>query len=74
MLQQALQEVPQLADELEAELTFSLQAYAEELTGTGQGSNALWLYSKVTSVNHPINVSAQMLPVMSFGGQVSREM
>lgn len=39
--------MPQLADDLEAELTFSLKAYGERLTGAGQDSNALWLYSQV---------------------------
>lgn len=46
LLMQAVQEVPQLADDLEAELTFSLKAYGERLTGAGQDSNALWLYSQ----------------------------
>lgn len=44
---QALQVVPQLAEELEGELTFSLKAYGEHLAEIEQPSNALWLYSQV---------------------------
>eukprot|EP00752_Nemacystus_decipiens_P012097 g10724.t1 len=43
---QVLQSVPQLADELEGELTFSLKAYGEHLATIGQPNNALWLYSQ----------------------------
>ncbi|CAN0238962.1 unnamed protein product, partial [Pylaiella littoralis] len=45
-LMQALQVVPQLAEELEGELTFSLKAYGEHLAEIEQPSNALWLYSQ----------------------------
>lgn len=43
----ALQEVPQLAEELEAELTFSLEAYGKHLTNIRNPNNAIWLYSQV---------------------------
>ncbi|CAN0510315.1 unnamed protein product, partial [Ectocarpus sp. 12 AP-2014] len=43
---QALQSVPQLAEELEGDLTFSLKAYGEHLATIGQPSSALWLYSQ----------------------------
>lgn len=44
---QALREVPQLAEELEAELTFSLKSYGEHLAAIGQSRNALWVYTQV---------------------------
>lgn len=44
---QVLQSVPQLAEELEGDLTFSLKAYGEHLATIGQPSSALWLYSQV---------------------------
>lgn len=47
MARQVLQAVPQLSDELEAELTYSLKAYGEDLAATGQIASACWLYSKV---------------------------
>lgn len=46
-MMQALQSVPQLAEELEGDLTFSLKAYGEHLATIGQPSSALWLYSQV---------------------------
>ncbi|CAN0025645.1 unnamed protein product, partial [Ectocarpus sp. 12 AP-2014] len=46
LLMQALQSVPQLAEELEGDLTFSLKAYGEHLATIGQPSSALWLYSQ----------------------------
>ncbi|CAM9571626.1 unnamed protein product [Scytosiphon promiscuus] len=46
ILMQALQTVPQLAEELEEDLTFSLKTYGEHLASIGQPSSALWLYSQ----------------------------
>lgn len=45
--QQALQQVPLLAEELEADLTLSLKAYGEHLAAVGQPGKALWLYDQV---------------------------
>lgn len=65
--EQALQVVPQLAEELEGELTFSLKAYGDHLAAIGQPSNALWLYSKVCArkmmchtMNTAVNTSTSM--------------
>lgn len=57
---QALQDVPQLADELEAELTFSLKTYGEQLASAGQSKNALWLYSQVRIMAIPYQMFRQI--------------
>ncbi|CAM9175374.1 unnamed protein product [Choristocarpus tenellus] len=46
ILLQVLHSVPQLADELEGDLTYSLKEYGEHLLERRQGEKAKWLYSQ----------------------------
>ncbi|CAN0028768.1 unnamed protein product [Discosporangium mesarthrocarpum] len=47
---QVLRRVPQLAEELEDDLTYSLKVFGEHLASKGQGENARWLYSQAMTL------------------------